>query len=88
MIPDTQLEAYRQIKPHRSTYQAAVLDYIKKSGGATDEEIHLALGFKLSSVVARRNELVSLGYVVDSGERRLSASNRRVIVWKSKGVTP
>jgi hypothetical protein len=58
-----------------------VLDVIRSSGGATDEEGLFASGFNVNTYRPRRVELVGLGLVRDSGERRLTQSRRRAIVW-------
>lgn len=50
--------------------------------GATDAEIERGLGMRHQTASARRNELVKLGLVVDSGQRRPTPSGRPAIVWR------
>ena len=49
--------------------------------GMTDEEIQADLGLRIPTQVARRRELVLLGFVQDSGRRRDNDSGRKAIVW-------
>ena len=81
---DTSRDAARSIKPGAITLRARVFDYIEGMGlsGATDHEIVEALGMQLQTVNPRRNELVNLGLIVDSGDRRKTPSGRKAKVWK------
>lgn len=47
----------------------------------TDAEGEAAVGMKPQSYTPRRGELVRLGLVIDSGQRRATASNRPAAVW-------
>jgi hypothetical protein len=60
-----------------------VLDLItdQKTHGATDDEIEHALGLRHQSASARRNGLMKLGLVVDSGLKRRTHSGRQAVVW-------
>jgi hypothetical protein len=63
-----------------------VLGYIRERGavGATDAETQEALGMLTQTETPRRRALAQSGAVVDSGQRRLTPSRRKAIVW----VTP
>lgn len=59
-----------------------VYRFILDNKGATDHEIQQGLGLIGSTERPRRWELVKEGRVEDSGERRLTPSGKRGIVWR------
>lgn len=65
------------------TDEECVLAYIRSRGprGATDDEIELMLGMRHQNASARRRSLVLLGFVRDSGMRRMTRSSRLAAVW-------
>lgn len=77
----TSREAAELIEPSTGTKRAQVLRYIHESGGATDQEIQDALRMDPSTQRPRRRELELQGSVVDSGNKRLTRSKRRAVVW-------
>ena len=79
---DTMVESAKAIAMEGRNLRATVLRVIIDKGGATDEEIELRTGLKHQTASARRRELVISGLVEDSGERRLTTSGRKAIVWK------
>lgn len=88
--------AAQRIAGHAAKQRADVLAVIVKAGalGATDAEIEAATGLRAQSVSPRRGELVKLGLVIDSGERRPTPRGRPAAVWvaaslarKSKGFS-
>ena len=81
---DTSREAARNVARGAPTKRAEVYGYILARGdaGATDAEIEGGLSMLRQSVCARRNELVKLGMIRDSGRRRTSLhTGRRCAVW-------
>lgn len=78
--PTSQAAAER-IEPNASSLRALVLDYIRTSGGATDEEIQVALGMAGNTERPRRRELEQAGLIQDSGTTRRTASGRMAVVW-------
>ncbi len=81
---DTSREAARSAAECAPTKRAEVYGYILARGdaGATDAEIEGGLSMLRQSVCARRNELVKLGMIRDSGHRRNSPhTGRRCAVW-------
>lgn len=82
----TSFEAAQEIKQHIPTMQEEVLDVVELAQfyGCTDDEVELQLRKSPSSLRPRRRELVLLGRIVDSGERRKTRSGRTAKVW----VTP
>jgi hypothetical protein len=81
--PSTSHDAARAIAPHAPRMRDRVMAYLRTCGGwgATDEEAGEALALRPQSYTPRRGELVKLGFVVDSGERRATASGRWAVVW-------
>lgn len=69
--------------PKSGTDRRRVLDHLAVCGddGATDEEISMALSMRLYTAAPRRNELVTEGWVVDSGRRRPTTTGSAAAVW-------
>ena len=59
-----------------------VLVEIRVRGGATCDEVECALGLRHQTASARICELSEEGRVADSGERRLTRSGRKAVVWR------
>jgi hypothetical protein len=65
--------------------QTLVLEFFRTRKEATDEELEDALMGQIpaaSTLRKRRCELVSLGYLRDSGRRRMNRNNREMVVWE------
>ena len=65
--------------------QTLVLEFFRTRKEATDEELEDALMGQIpaaSTLRKRRCELVSLGYLRDSGRRRTNRNNREMVVWE------
>lgn len=71
------------ILPNAKTLRAAVLNYLRAYGGATDDEIQAALNMSGNTERPRRRELEQHGLVRDSGRRRLTHSGRQAVVWEA-----
>lgn len=82
--PETSHEAAISVSGIRVSQQH-IIDVLKSYGPATDEEIYPRLPVKISPSGARtrRAELVAMGLVIDSGERRTTEAGRRTIVWRA-----
>lgn len=82
--PETSRQAAERIKGYAGEQQAAVFRCIAEAGaqGRTADEVGELLELRPQSCSARVNELVRLGAVRDSGERRPTSSGRpaRVLV--------
>jgi predicted DNA-binding transcriptional regulator len=91
-------ELYLPYQPHSATSEAAADDIAVAAGaleilvyeflryraeGATDEEIQRRLVLDGSTERPRRVSLVRKGLVVDSGQKRLTASGRLAVVWRA-----
>ena len=81
---DTSRDAARSVARGAPTKRTQVYRYILDRGkaGATDAEIERGLPMLRQTVCARRNKLVKLGMIRDSGRRRTSPqTGRRCAVW-------
>lgn len=80
--PTTKLAALK-VLPRTGTQRAEVLDAIIGAGarGMTDAELQRSLGMNPSTERPRRVELVQGGWIIDSGQKRVSAGADLSIVW-------
>ena len=82
---DTSIEAARKALPNRGTLQREYYEMLlfMESHGATDHEAAEDLNKPLSSICARRNELMAREspLVRDSGRRRPTKYGGSAIVW-------
>jgi hypothetical protein len=83
----TSQAAAADVQPRAATLRRAVLDWLASRGetGGTDEEGIEATGIGPSTYRPRRIELWLGGFVRDSGQVRLTRSNRRATVWVATG---
>lgn len=58
-----------------------VLEFLRRHGPSTDEQIATGCGMNPSTARPRRIELARRGLVVEAGERR-TASGRKATVWR------
>lgn len=65
--------------------RARVLSFIRgrRSEGAIDDEIEVALGLSHQTASARRRELVLAGLVAEAGKKRLTRSGSPAKVWRA-----
>jgi len=87
---DTSEKAAREIEAHAETCLARVLAYIveRGEGGATDDEMQVALDMNPSTQRPRRIDLCHRGIVVDSGLTRRTRTGRDAVVWIDKRQRP
>lgn len=80
---ETSAEAAVSMVPHFNRLEKLVLQAIRARGqhGATDDELELMTGLSHQTASARRRTLVLKDALIDSGQRRLTRSGRRAIVW-------
>lgn len=81
MVMDTSVAAAASLAPSAGQLRSRVLVEVRERGGATCDEVEQALRMQHQTASARIRELVLDGRLVDSGERRLTKSNRRAAVW-------
>ncbi len=82
--PDTSHEAARSVGKIRESQQA-IFAFLREYGAHTDEEIWETFehsGISPSGARTRRSELVTMGLVRDSGQRKRLQTGRRAIVWE------
>jgi len=84
--PETAHEAAAENQDVRTSTRREVLIYLQfcRQTGATDYEICEALGILRTSAGKRRHELVALGLVENSGQRRQTDTGSTAIVWRAK----
>jgi hypothetical protein len=84
--PETSHESAEAFTEQRLTeIQTAVFELFTVRRRLTDEEIEDALSVKypaFSTLRKRRTDLVQMGLIRDSGERRFNRNRRRMIVWE------
>lgn len=82
-MQDTTLAAYESVQPALNTLQRKVLAKLSlRPAGMTDEELTDALGAENRSTFrTRRSELVKLGLVKATGQKRPMRSGRLSNVW-------
>lgn len=80
---DTERVAARLIEPKTGTLRALALARIFDAGseGLTHGELAEVTGKNHYSIAPRVTELVDLGWVIDSGQRRKTALGSPAIVW-------
>lgn len=84
--PETSHEAARSLNKRKLSAQRENILRLLRGAGLTDEEIRDIYPQPRpsdASLRTRRNELVEMGLVMDSGRLRRTRSGRRAIVWKA-----
>ena len=80
---DTELEANERAYPYSGARAEAAFELYSRPEGATDDEVHRILGVPYSSVQPTRHQLMKLGIVVKSDDRRPTRFGRPAIVWRA-----
>jgi hypothetical protein len=84
--PDTSRQAAENASRRGPTQRRQVWEALKKLGGATDYEISVECGILRSSAAKRRQELLDLGYVLETPYRRKTDTGTEAIVWRCSYV--
>lgn len=81
--PTTSLQAAEQMTEAAPNMRAQALTLIQQCspGGITDERLEDETGMKHQTLSARRNELMHVGLIVDSGQREENRSGSDAILW-------
>jgi len=86
--PTTSHQAAASVATDTLTHtQALILEALRAHGPLTDEQLCQRIAeverkpVSVSGIRTRRSELVTAGCVVDTGERRQTATGRQAIVW-------
>ena len=81
----TSRAAAEQIKPTAGTLRAMVLEYLQgRTDGATDEEMQRALEMAGNTQRPRRNELLEMSLIRDTGKTRATLSGRQATIWEAR----
>ena len=83
MIRQTSLAAVQSIAPIRGKMKAEIYNYIACSKGMTCAEIEHELMLSHQTASARIRDLVKEAKLYDGGQRRLTGTGRRAIVWQA-----
>ena len=84
---DTAHEAADQASKRGPSQRRRVWEALKTLGSATDYELSVATGILRSSAAKRRQELVELGYVVETPFRRKTDTGSNAVVWRPSLVS-
>lgn len=84
--PETSHQAARRARAGAFTNRTIALAALAHAGsnGLTDFELAEITGIPQTSIGVRRGELVKMGYVIKTEERRPSPSGSPSIVWRAK----
>jgi hypothetical protein len=78
---DTAQAAAHAVAPKAPRLRELCLETLRAAGALTADECAARLGVDRLSVRPRFSELATTAKIIDTGQRRLNASNKRAIVW-------
>lgn len=81
MQQETSREAYESIFDQLGYIQRSLIRYLIDYGDATCDEVEVALDLRHQTCSSGFTQLKDKGIINDSGERRLTRTRRRAIVW-------
>ena len=81
---DTSQAAAEALEGKLGGMRQVVLDHVRGGAGLTCEEVEEQLEMRHQTAGPRINELVKVGLLYDSGERRRTTSGRMATVWKAR----
>ena len=79
---ETSREAARVALGRSGTQRFRIYALVQMHDGLTADELEVATRIPMNSITPRINELVSDGWLVDSGLRRATRYGKQAIVWK------
>lgn len=79
---DTSEAAAESVAELTGRLRTAVYRFIVDNDGASCDHIEQALNLRHQTASARVNELMRQGWIIDSGERPLTRSGRKAVLWK------
>lgn len=85
--PDTSHEAAKKASKRGPSQRLKVWEALQALGLATDYELSIHTGILRSSAAKRRQELVDLGHVVATEQRRKTDTGTSAIVWRCSYVS-
>lgn len=81
--PDTSRKAAESMAPTASLLREKCLAALRQHGPMTADEIAERVGITPFSCRPRCTELLALGHIADTGERRRNDSGRSAKVWRA-----
>lgn len=78
----TSKAAAEKIRTKIGPLHKRVIDYLARTGGATDEQMQDVLVMSANTQRPRRRELQLMKIVEDSGKQRLTRSKHNAVVWR------
>lgn len=85
--PDTAKTAADNAQRRGPSQRKRIWEALQALGGATDYELAMATGILRSSAAKRRQELVELGHVIETNQRRPTDTGTLAIVWRCSYVS-
>lgn len=86
---ETSVEAARRIEPHLARLEQLVATSIAASNnGLTCDEVEVVTQLSHQTASARINGLYRRDVIVASGDKRLTRSGRRALVWRAHEARP
>ena len=85
--PDTSRTAAENATRRGPSQRKRIWEALQRLGGATDYELAQATGILRSSAAKRRQELVELGHVMETPQRRPTDTGTLAIVWRCSYVS-
>lgn len=82
---DTSVHSRDKLSSKKSEYRKKIFETIKSSIGMTCDEIEQSLGLRHQTASCFIRFLTKDGFLKDSGDRRITRSGRKAIVWVSNG---
>jgi len=80
----TSREAARRIVPHTETLRRKVLDFLRRHGPATDDEMQRGIPMGGNTQRPRRRELEKAGAIERTDEVRKTGTGRNAVVFRAK----
>lgn len=81
MQQETSREAYESVLGELGNIQRALIKHLIDNGPATCDEVEVSLDMRHQTCSSGFTRLKDKGLINDSGERRLTRTRRRAIVW-------
>ena len=83
--PQTSQNAAQRVLPRTGTKRKVLYDLIRAHGaqGLCDHEIESLTGWHTNTSRSTRNGLMNDGWIMDSGQRRVTPQGNKAIVWIS-----
>lgn len=87
---DTSLQSrsFLESKGKKNQYRREIFSFIQKHNNATCDEVEVGLNMRHQTASCYIRFLTQDGFLIDSGERRLTRTGRAAIVWKPSDFNP